>query len=177
MALENIKKAIIALEQEMFAQKEIEKRSEWAKMYLTCFYYKSVEEFQLCKYPDSRLSLRIYAVLSERMLGKHDPFCQRALHQVAVKDLETSFAFQSQKRSTVNYSEEEMNMLKKTTYKAFEFTPDRLEKLSALIPEEDRCKEVIRTDKDENDNVDELSMSPANKNRNKSHMASFQSFM
>lgn len=177
MALENIKKAIIALETEMVAQQDIHKRIEVAKLYLTGFYYKSTEEFMLGKYPDSRLSLRIYAVLSERMLGKYDPFYHQALVQSAEKDAEASNAFMNQKRSKINYSEEEINKVNKTTYKSFEFSEDRLNQLGALIPEQYRAKEVVHIDENTLENNDDLSSSPVNKNRNKNHLASFHNFL
>lgn len=177
MALENIKKAIIALEHEMMTQQDMIRRIELAKMYLTGFFYKSSEEFKLGKYPDSKLSLVIYAVLSERMLGKHDPFYKEAIKQSAEKDAEASYAFMTQKRSQVNYSEEEINKINKTTYKTFEFTESRLCQLASLIPEEFRVKEEIYINELSENNIDNLSSSPAYRNRNKTHLASFQSFL
>lgn len=178
MAIENIKKAIIALEKEMTNQAEIEKRVELIKMFLTGFYYKSIEEFELGKFPDSRVSLKIYAVLSERMLGKFDPFYLRALMQCAEKDAEASYAFMNHKKFTVNYAEDEMNSLKKTSYKAFEFSEDRINQLASLLPEEFRVKEPIKFEEDSNNaDMDHNSSSPATKIRNKIRHSSFQSFL
>lgn len=177
MALENIKKAITALEREMFSYPEVDKRIEWAKVYLTCFYYKSAEEYHLGKYPDSRVSLRIYAALCERMLGKSDPFSRKAFLQVAEKDEEVSYAFHHHKRHKVNYSKEEINSLNKTTYKAFEFSEDRLSWLASLIPVEHRYNEAIELEEESVDNADEQSPSPVNRNRMKNQIATFQSFM
>lgn len=177
MALENIKKGIINLEKEMFQATELSKKIELVKMYLMGFYYKSAEEAALGKFPDSKLSLLYFQVLSLKMLGPHDPFVVQACTLAEDRGEEVSLAFQNKKLHLVNYVEAEINAAKKTSYKAFELTVDKMEQLSSLIPEEDRVKEEVRLPETSNSQEDEELAKLKKTNAKKTHMAFFQKMM
>lgn len=177
MALENFKKAIIALEHEMYSTKDMNKKIETVKMYLLGFYYKSIEEYHLAKYPESKQSVRLYAVLAGKMLGIEDPFYHNAVEVADARDGQISLAFKNKKRHLVNYIDSEINAAKKTSYRAFEFNADKIDKLQALIPDEHRYKSVMLDCEIEIDSDKIDSSSPNNRRILKHVLQSFQVMM